>query len=72
MKGESSHWINKNKIIRDKFIWQDDYWAVSVSESHLASVRSYIHNQEKHHKSKTFSEEIKEFMEKYGWQYIES
>ena len=72
IKGESSHWINKNNIIKGRFIWQDDYWAVSVSESHLDSVRKYIYNQEKHHKNKTFSEEIAEFMKKYGWSYIES
>ncbi len=25
IKGESSHWINQNKFISSKFIWQDDY-----------------------------------------------
>ncbi|HET6527127.1 MAG TPA: IS200/IS605 family transposase [Balneolaceae bacterium] len=67
IKGESSYWINKNKLINRKFIWQDDYWAVSVSESHLESVRNYIHRQEEHHKTKPFSEEVNDFMEKYGW-----
>lgn len=70
IKGESSFWINQNKITKNKFIWQDDYWAVSVSESHLDSVRKYIQNQKEHHKLKTFSEEIDEFMKKYGWKYI--
>jgi len=72
IKGESCFWINKNKILRNKFSWQDDYWAVSVSESHLDAVRNYIHNQEEHHRHKSFSEEIDEFMKKYGWQYIKS
>lgn len=35
IKGESSFWINKNNLTEDKFIWQDDYWVVGVSESHL-------------------------------------
>jgi putative transposase len=35
IKGESSFRINKNKLTPNKFSWQDDYWAVSVSESHL-------------------------------------
>jgi putative transposase len=70
IKGESSHWINKNKMTKSKFNWQDDYWA--VSDSHLESVRSYIYNQEVHHKRKSFSEEINYFMKKYGWQYLES
>ena len=25
LKGESSYWINKNKLIRQKFEWQDEY-----------------------------------------------
>ena len=39
IKGESSFWINQNKLTKEKFIWQDDYWVVGVSESHLDSVR---------------------------------
>lgn len=70
IKGESSFWINQNKLIEGKFIWQDDYWAVGVSESHLESVRKYIHNQEEHHRKKTFKEEVDEFMKKYGWEQI--
>ena len=70
LKGESSHWINKVQLLNDHFIWQDDYWAVSVSESHILSVRNYINNQEEHHKRRTFTEEIDEFMNKYGWALI--
>ena len=66
IKGESSFWINKNKLISQKFSWQDDFWAVSVSESHVEAVRKYIGNQEEHHRKKTFDEEVDEFMEKYG------
>jgi putative transposase len=70
IKGESSYWINKNKLTQNKFSWQDDYWAVSVSESHIPATRNYISNQEGHHQKKTFVEEIEEFMNKYGWNYI--
>jgi len=71
IKGESSFWINQNKLTAGKFIWQDDYWAVSVSESHLQKVRRYIFNQEEHHQKKSFTEEVEEFMNKYGWQYVQ-
>ncbi len=70
IKGESSHWINKNNLTKTKFIWQDDYWAVGVSESHLKSIRSYIQNQEEHHRKISFDEEIDKFMKKYGWKII--
>jgi len=70
IKGESSFWINNNKLIPQKFSWQDDFWAVSVSESHVAAVRKYIEGQEEHHRIKYFTEEVDEFMQKYGWSYI--
>ncbi|MGV2452412.1 UNVERIFIED_CONTAM: IS200/IS605 family transposase [Ralstonia mannitolilytica] len=67
IKGESSHWINKNDFVKGKFSWQDEYFAVSVSESMVDSVRNYIKNQEKHHQKKSFSDEYKEFIEKYDF-----
>ena len=70
IKGESSFWINQNKLTAQKFVWQDDYWAVGVSESHLESVRSYIHNQECRHSTQSFADEITGFMEKYGWSFL--
>ena len=68
IKGESSHWFNANIGNDNKLSWQDDYWSVSVSESHIAKVREYIKKQEEHHRRKTFSEEVEEFMEKYSWE----
>ena len=67
IKGESSYWINQNNLTVGKFSWQDDYWAVSISESHVPSVRDYIHAQENHHKTKNFLTETNDFMDKYGW-----
>jgi putative transposase len=68
IKGESAHWINKNKLTDEPFIWQDDYFAVSVSESNLEIVSNYIKNQEKHHSKKSFEEEVKEFADKYKFE----
>ena len=65
LKGESSYWINKNKIFGGKFEWQDEYFAVSVSESAINRVRDYIREQENHHKKRSFNEEYQEFMCKY-------
>ena len=45
IKGESSFWINKNQLTKLKFEWQDEYFAVSVSESVVYKVRDYIKNQ---------------------------
>ena len=68
LKGESSYWINKHNLCKRKFEWQDEYFAVSVSESMLDKVRGYIKNQEDHHKEKTFQQEYDQFIEKHGFQ----
>jgi putative transposase len=65
LKGESSHWSNKNLEFKEHFGWQDEYFAVSVSKSHFHNVNDYITNQEEHHKNKTFQEEYDEFIKKY-------
>ena len=67
IKGESSYWINKQGITKEHFEWQDEYFAISVSESILDRVRNYIKNQEEHHKKKTFQNEYDELIEKYGF-----
>jgi len=68
IKGESSFWINKNKLCGGRFEWQDEYFAVSVSETVVESVRNYIANQEEHHRAKSFDEEFEGFMKRAGFQ----
>ena len=67
IKGESSHWINQNQLVSEKFMWQDDYYAVSVSESQVERVAAYINNQERHHSKRSFDEELDELIKKYGF-----
>lgn len=62
LKGESSFWINQKKLVQGKFSWQDDYYAVSVSEDDSLHVRKYILKQDEHHRRKTFSEEYQNFI----------
>ena len=71
IKGESSFWINKEGLTKEKFEWQDEYFAVSVSESVIDKVRDYIKNQEEHHSKKTFQQEYDEFISKFGFQKFE-
>ena len=67
IKGESAFWMNKEKIIRTKFEWADEYFAVSVSESMIDKVRVYINNQEEHHKKITFAQEYENFIKQYNF-----
>ena len=67
LKGESSFWINKQNLIKTKFKWQKEYYAVSVSESHIGKVFNYIQNQEEHHSTISFDQEFNKFIEKFGF-----
>ena len=58
--------IKKN--FKKKFERQDEYFAVSVSESAVNRVRDYIKNQEEHHRKRSFQEGYHEFMRKYGFE----
>ena len=48
VKGDSSKWINKNKLPTRKFSWQAGFGAFSYSLSQVSRVCRYIENQEKH------------------------
>ena len=67
MKGESSFWINKNRIIIGKFDWANEYFAASVSEDKIDIVREYILNQQEHHKKVTFQQEYENFLKHFGF-----
>jgi len=62
LKGESSYWINQNRLTKSKFYWQDEYFAKSVSDTDVNRVREYIKNQDIHHRKRTFQEEYEEFI----------
>ena len=66
IKGSSSHWINEQNIINEKFAWQTGYASYSVSESVSEKVYQYILNQKEHHQTKTFMQEYDEFMKFYN------
>jgi REP element-mobilizing transposase RayT len=66
IKGESSHWINQNNFVNNKFSWQTGYGAFSVSHSKINEVEKYILNQKEHHKKVTFAEEVEKFINKYN------
>ncbi len=65
MRGESSHWANRNLKFNGKFGWNNEYFAVSVSQSHLNIVSKYIDSQELYHQRKTFQQEYNEFISNY-------
>jgi len=67
IKGSSSHFINQQNLISEKFAWQTGYAAYSVSESAVDKVFQYIKNQKQHHNKKTFQQEYEDFLKLYGF-----
>lgn len=65
VKSKSTEFINKEKLTKDKFSWQEGYGAFSYSHSHVQNVIDYVLNQQEHHKKKTFKEEYLEFLKKF-------
>jgi putative transposase len=65
IKAKSSKYINDNKLILNRFEWQEGYGVFSYSQSHIDKVYKYIANQEAHHKKQTFRDEYLAFLDKF-------
>jgi REP element-mobilizing transposase RayT len=66
IKTGSTNHINEQRWIGCRFSWQEGFGAFSVSQSHLGVVIDYIHNQENHHRRKSFQREYVEFLERHN------
>ncbi len=79
IKVDSSKFINRKKWVRGRFSWQEGYGAFSYGHSQLDLIISYIRNQERHHRRRTFKDEylawLKKFEipfeEKYVFKFVE-
>ncbi|MBZ4044028.1 IS200/IS605 family transposase [Flavobacterium hibisci] len=67
-KGGSSHSINRENLIPEKFAWQTGYAAFAVSESQLDAVYNYIKNQKQHHLKKNGQQEFDKFVKLHGFE----
>jgi REP element-mobilizing transposase RayT len=71
MKANSSRWIHQNAPQSKGFDWQKGYGAFSVSKSAEPRVKTYIKNQEEHHRIRSFTEELTALLDKHGIPYEE-
>lgn len=67
-KGGSSHCINGENLIPEKFAWQTGYAAFAVSESQLDAVYNYIKIKSKDHLKKNGQQEFDEFVKLHGFE----
>jgi len=70
LKGDSSKWIH-DELRMKKFAWQEGYGAFTVSRSNVEAVRHYVREQEEHHRTRSFQEEYREFLQKHEIEFDE-
>ncbi|CAN5508159.1 IS200/IS605 family transposase [soil metagenome] len=71
LKTSSSKWLKTQSAELAAFSWQRGYGAFSVGPADLDALRAYIDGQEKHHRTRTFQEEYRAFLIKYGIEFDE-
>jgi REP element-mobilizing transposase RayT len=71
IKSDSSEWVNRKKLARGKFAWQEGYGAFSYGHSQLDTIVRYIMNQEKHHRRRSFRDEYLTLLRKFEIEFKE-
>ena len=66
VKKGSSKWIKTQERMFAAFHWQNGYGAFSVSQSQVAQARRYIEQQSDHHRTRTFQDELRLLLRRYG------
>jgi REP element-mobilizing transposase RayT len=71
IKANSSKWVNERDGQSVRFEWQTGYGAFTVSQSRIQTLRRYVRNQAKHHRTRSFQDEFRAFLDKQGIEYDE-
>ena len=66
VKSASSCWLKEQNSYYQDFAWQAGYGEFSVSTTHIDAVRSYIRDQQNHHRTEDFQTEYRRFCERNG------
>ncbi|MEN9339566.1 MAG: hypothetical protein RIQ62_878 [Bacteroidota bacterium] len=64
-KGSSSHFINQEDLIPEKFAWQTGYSAFTVSDFHAKTVYNYILTQKEHHRQYSYENKVNQLWLKH-------
>jgi REP-associated tyrosine transposase len=71
LKTSSSKWLKTQGAVLAHFAWQRGYGAFSVGPSDLDALTAYIDSQEEHHRTRSFQEEYRGFLKRYGVEFDE-
>jgi putative transposase len=70
-KRVSSLWLHGRGNEWSGFHWQSGYGVFSVSSSMVPQVEKYIINQPEHHRTQSFQEEYREFLQRHHVEFDE-
>jgi REP element-mobilizing transposase RayT len=65
LKRDSSKWLKREFLDLKTFHWQDGYGLFSVSPTHTEAVKQYIRDQEAHHQTHSFQDELRRILKKH-------
>ena len=71
VKKSSNSFINENKLVKQKFGWQEGFGAFSYGYSQMDMVIQYIMNQKEYHRKKLFRDEYIGFLKRSNILYDE-
>ena len=71
LKAHSSKWMKTKGKEFENFYWQNGYGAFSVNPHEIDIVKSYISNQNEHHRKQVFQDEYRAYLKKYQIEYDE-
>ena len=71
IKTSTSLWIRKDNVFADFPGWQDGYGAFTKSHADKDGVIEYIKNQDEHHRSVSFVDELKSLLREAGIDFDE-
>ena len=71
LKRVSNLWLKERRPDFADFQWQGGYADFSVSQSSLDFVADYIREQEKHHATMTFQDELRALLRKHNLEFDE-
>jgi REP element-mobilizing transposase RayT len=72
LKTSSSKWLKTQAAELGGFSWQRGYGCFSIGPADVEALCGYIDRQEEHHRTRTFQDEFRAFLDKYGMEYNEA
>lgn len=71
IKTASAKWLKTQGTRFSGFSWQQGYGAFSIGMRQKDALLRYIEDQETHHRTQSFQDEYRTFLEKYAINYDE-